>query len=179
MNRKIVTLTVVLFVAATMAALTGCSNDPNSGYTGKSMYRTNIKTIAVPMTARGEDVYRRENEMRMTEALVKRIELNTPYKVTVQSRADTTLTSSIEQINQSVMSYNPDTGDPRDISVTFIVSFKWIDNRTGKVLAEEKAYPITATYISESPFNEQFFQGSESVINKVAERIVEHMEREW
>ena len=179
MNEKNVKSAVVSFAAMAIAVLSGCSSDPNSGYTGKSMYRTNIKTIAVPMTTRGEDVYRRENEMRMTEALVKRIELDTPYKVTVQSRADTTLTSSIEQINQAVMSYNPDTGNPRDISVTFVVSFKWVDNRTGKILVEEKAYPITDTYISSSPFNEQFFQGSESVINKVAERIVEHLQHDW
>ncbi|HNX27023.1 MAG TPA: LPS assembly lipoprotein LptE [Phycisphaerae bacterium] len=178
MNKKLLTV-VVSCVVASFAALSGCSSDPNSGYTGKSMYRTNIKTVAVPMATRGEDVYRRENEMRLTEALVKRIELNTPYKVTVQSRADTTLTCSIEQINQAVLSYNPDTGDPRDISVTFVVAFKWVDNRTGKILAQEKNYPITGTYISDSPFNEKFFQGSETVINKVAERIVEHMERDW
>lgn len=179
MKKNITTSIIVSCVALALAVLAGCGNDPNSGYTGKSMYRTNIKTVAVPMSTRGENVYRRENEMRLTEAIVKRIETSTPYKVTVQSRADTTLTSSIEQIDQSVLSYNPDTGNPRDISVTFIVAFKWVDNRTGKILAEEKKYPITAAYISSAPFNEQFFQGSESVINKVAERIVEHMERDW
>ena len=167
--------------AATAVLLTagGCSSDPANGYSFKSPYRTNIQTVAVPIWARGKDVYRREHEKRLTEAICKRIELDTPYKVTEKSRADTMLEGSLDQIDQRVMSYNPDSGMPRELEITFIVSFTWTDLRTGKVILRKTRMPMAVSYIPEGAFNEDFFQGSEDVDNRLARRIVELLEIDW
>ena len=188
-------------IAAGAAAVVapGCSGDPKLGYTMKSLYRDDVKSVAVPMWTRGRHVYRREVEMRLTEALVKRIQL-TPYKVTEKPRADTILEGKIERIEQQVLSKNPDTGRPHELEATFVLSFTWTDLRTGKVLAKESNFKVAGTYSPEEPLGdgyfqerrnlapamarrapekEDFFLGSEDVINRAARLVVEKMEAEW
>ena len=155
----------------------GCFNDdPNLGYTARNHYRPGIQTVVVPMWTRGKDVYRRGLEISLTKALVKRIELDTPYKVTKKDRADTEFDGSIDTIIQQVLSFNPDTGQPREIQVTFEVSFKWTDLRTGKVLVERETFDVTGVYLPDAPFNEDFFLGSQKLMDNMALRIVETME---
>lgn len=171
---------IILFMlAAGLLQSAGCSGDPSQGYTMKSPYPQNVKTVAVPIFTRGKDVYRRELEFRLTEAVQKQIQLNTNYHVVDRSRADTLLVGSIDTISERVLSFNPDTGDPRDKEITMVVSFTWTDLRTGKVLATRTKLPLTSTYIPPTPFNENFFEGSEDVMIRIASRIVEQMEAPW
>jgi outer membrane lipopolysaccharide assembly protein LptE/RlpB len=165
---------LLLIMPAAVAVLSGCG-----GYTLESPYRQGIATVAVDMFGRGKDVYRREVETRATEAIVKRIEQDTPYKVTVKARADTYLTGTIETIEQRILSFDPDTGNARELELTLTVSFAWTDLRNGKTLAETKDLRVSGTYVREEPLTEDFYQGSENVVNRLAERVVEAMEAEW
>ena len=171
----------VIILGLLMAGvLGGClSDDPTLGYTARSQYRQGIRTVAVPIWTRGKDVYRRDIEIRLTEALVKRIELDTPYKVTTKQQADTILTGTIDTISQQTLSFDPDSGDPREMQLTFTVSFKWEDLRTGNVVVEKKNFRVAGVYLPPAPFNENFFQGSEDLLDKLARRIVETMEADW
>jgi len=171
--------TSVLTAGMLLVIVAGCSTDPHAGYTTASQFPTNVRTIAVPIWQRGTDVYRRGLEDRLTEAVVKRIELDTPYKVTDKSRADTLLTGTIKQVRQRVISSNPDTGAAREMELTITVAFTWTDLRDGTVLVQKKKLSVTGNYITECGFSEDFFQGSEDVVNKLAKRIVEHMESPW
>lgn len=158
----------------------GClSYDPTTGYTTASPYPSNIRTVYVPLWTRAQEVYRRENEIRLTEALIKRIEQDTPYKVTTRQRADSELTGTIDTISQQTLSFNPDTGNPREIQVTFSVSFQWTDLRSGDVICEHKQFRVADVYLPDNPYNEDFFLGSESLMDKLARRIVEQMESPW
>ena len=177
--RRTATFLAWTIVCGGLAAACGCSDDPTKGYTLKSQYVEGIKTVAVPIWHRGRDVYRRDLEFHLTEAIIKRLELDTPYKVTDKSRADTELRGTIDLIPQRVLSYNPDTGRSREMEVTLTVSFTWTDLRSGKVLAQRRDLRQAGTYIPPVPFGEDFFQGSEDVVDKLARRIVEHMEADW
>ena len=165
---------LLLIVPVAAAVLGGCG-----GYTLNSPYRQGISTVAVDMFGRGKNVYRREVETQATEAIVKRIEQDTPYKVTVKARADTLLTGTIENIEQRVLSFNPDTGKARELELTLTVSFTWTDLRNGKTLAENKDLRVSGAYVLQEPLSEDFFQGSEDVVNRLAVRVVEAMEAEW
>jgi len=149
------------------------------GYTAKDQFRTGISTVCVPIWTRGPDVYRRNLEFRLTQAIIKRIELDTKYKVIGKNRADTLLTGSIDQISQATLSMNPDTGIPREMQVTFYVSFKWEDLRRNKTYVKKKNFTVATVYLPDAPFNEDFFRGSEDLMDKLARRIVETMEAEW
>jgi outer membrane lipopolysaccharide assembly protein LptE/RlpB len=168
-----------LMLAGPLLAACSCSSDPTQGYTTKSQYLQNVRTVAVPIWTRGKEVYRRELEMQLTEAIVKRLELSTPYKVTDKTRADTELRGTIENVSQRVLSFNPDTGQAREKEITFTVSFTWTDLRSGKVLTRRKNFRQAGSYIPLAPLGEDFFQGSEDVVNKLAQRIVEQLEVDW
>lgn len=161
------------------AMLAGCSADPEVGYSFKSPYPETIDTVAVDIFTRGNNVYRRELEFRLTEALAKRIEQVTPYKVTDKTRADTLLSGRIDRVEQQILSTNPDTGRPRELEITYVLSYTWKDLRTGKVMVDHSNYRVAGTYIQHRTLNEEFFEGSEDVSNRAARRIVETMESDW
>lgn len=166
-------LFIMALLAWSAAEMIGC------GYTMTPPYPANVRTVAVPIWLRGKDVYRRELEFHLTEAVQKRIELDTPYKVTERSRADTLLEGSIDRIDQRVLSWDRDTGRPKEMEMTLVLSFTWTDLRDGRTLAKHSNFPVTATYIPHDPLREDFFQGSEDVLNRAAKRIVEQMESKW
>jgi hypothetical protein len=172
-NRR---LFAILLSLAAAAAMAGCRP---LGYTAESQYRTGIRTVYVPMVTRGSNVYRRELEMRLTEGIQKHIELSTPYKITKKERADTQLTATIERVNQNTLSMNPDTGFPREVGVKFYVSYRWEDLRTGDVIKESKNFTAAGVYHPTAPFNQDFFRGSERIIDKLARRLVEQMAADW
>jgi hypothetical protein len=169
----------LLFAAVLAGLAAGCSDDPTKGYSTAGLHRDDVESVAVPIWKRANPVYRREIETRLTEALVKRIQLDTPYKVTDKSKADTILEGTLVNITQRVMSFNPDTGSPRDIEVQLTVDYKWTDLRTGEVLVEKKGFRAAAVYYPPEPLSEDFFEGSEDAVNRLAEQIVETMERPW
>ncbi len=177
--KNIATIIASALAVGTLLAGGGCSSDPTKGYTLKSQYPQDIKTVSVPIWHRGKQVYRRGLEMRLTEAVIKRLELDTPYKVTDKSRADSELRGTIDRVSQRVLSFNPDFGRPREMEITVTVSFTWTDLRSGKVRAQRKDFRQAGTYIPPQPLGEDFFQGSEDVVNRLAKRIVEQMEADW
>ena len=157
----------------------GCSQDPSQGYTTASLYPEDVSTVAVPIWKRGSAVYRRDLERRLTEALIKRIELDTPYKVTDKSKADTLLEGTITAVGQRVMSFDPEEGRPRDVEMTILVDFTWTNLRTGEILVNKQKFRASGVYYPTSPLDEDSFLGAEDAINQMARRIVEHMEKPW
>ncbi|MHC4982003.1 MAG: LptE family protein [Planctomycetota bacterium] len=162
-----------LAVALLAGVAAGCE------YTLEPLHSTEYKTVAVSIFTRSRDVFRRELEMRLTNALVKQIELKTRYKVVSRSRADTMLTGSIDSVVQRPLSWNPDTGRPRELELTIFVSFEWKDLPEGNPIKSVSNFSVAGPYITHEPFSRDFFQGSEDVINKLARRIVEQLEEPW
>ncbi len=175
---------MTLALAWVLAAIAGCdlwtNPDPNVGYTLASPYRSDVKTVYVPIWRRGKQVYRRDIEIRLSEAIAKRIETDTPYKIADRGVADTELSGVLRSVRQRVLSYDPRSGLARQIELELVVDFTWTDLRpTGGVIREEEGFVVGTTYIPPAPFSEDFFQGSEDAINKLAERIVEQLAAEW
>lgn len=170
---------LVCLLAAWPLGCVKISGDGNDAYTMRSQYRTDVSSVFVPMWTRGDDVYRRELEFRLTEAIIKRIEMDTDYKSTTKSRADTELSGEILLIEQNVLSFNPDSGDPNELEIVMTLSFTWRDLRTGDILVEEPDLEVVGTYIPHEPLGEDFFQGSQDMMEKASRRIVEYMEAEW
>ncbi len=175
--------TPALLAAVSAALLTGavgCTNpDPTTGYTDASQYRPGIRTIAVPIWNRGPHEYRLDIENRITEALIKTIQGGPPYKVVPESRADTLLTGTLNRVEQTVLSFDPRFGTAREIQLRFLVDFTWKYLRTGQILVSRKNYRVASTYIPPGPYREDFYLGSEDAVNKLAQRIVEHLAQPW
>lgn len=137
--------------------------------------RGRIRTVFVePFRSK---VFRRELEMRLTEAVQKRIELDTPYRIASRRRADTVLSGEILDVRQSTFGSDFVLGRPRETATTFLISLRWRHPATGTLLTERKVLTETDTWVPLA--GETFFSGSDRVIDGLAERIVEQLETPW
>ena len=165
-------------VAAILALAAGCHADPTQSYTLASQYPSDVRTVSVKMFTRGPNIYRRELEIRLTEAVVKAIEFYTPYKVVLDETADTELTGTLTGTGQQTMSMVTSVGNPREKEIVLSASICWQDLRNGEV-RRKASVRAAGSYIPPAPFREDFFQGTENAIDNLARRIVEEMEAEW
>ena len=160
--------------AAGSALLGGC------GYTTESQFRQDVQTIAVPIFRRGTGEFRRDIEIRLTEAVVKHIEMETPYKVVDKSRADSLLSGTLNWAKVQPLSFDPRTGLAREMQVRLSLDLTWQSLRgPGNVLTQRKDFRVAADYVPQAPLAEGFFQGSEAAIDLAAQRIVEQLARPW
>jgi len=156
-------------VAALLSPLTGC------GYTTVRPFPTDIQTVHVEMLHSKE--FRRELEFRLTEALIKRIEMDTPYRIGPRGTADALLTGELLSVENRTFGDDFDQDRPREIGSTVAVRFRLQDMRTGNVLVERPRFIYQTSYIP--PVGETFTDGMTRALDGLAEQIVEAMETDW
>ena len=145
------------------------------GYSTKRPFRTDIQTIHVEMAHSRE--FRRGLEMRLTEALVKRISMDTPYRLAPAGRADAMLTAEIIKVDNRSFGDEFDTDLPREIGTTMVARYRLKDVRTGEILAERERTVHHAGYIPS--VGETFSDAVTRLVDGLAEQIVESMEMDW
>jgi len=147
-----------------------------SGYSNKSLYSQDIKSVYVEMF--DNETFRRDLEYDLTDAIAKRIEAETPYRIiSDKSRADTVLSGRITALNDSILTIERSTGRALEEQAEVIAKFSWKNLKTGDYLLENSTATATASY---SQFQQQSFDyASKTAANKLAERIVEQMQTKW
>ena len=156
-------------VPLTVAASSGC------GYSMKRPFSTDIQSIHVEMFQSKE--FRRELEFRLTEAIVKRIEMDTPYRIAPRRTADALMTGEILSVDNRTFGDDFDTNLPREIGSTIVVRFRVQDMRTGEILAQRRRFVYQTSYIP--PVGETFDQGMTRGLEGLAEKMVESIESDW
>ncbi|MGL4944390.1 MAG: LPS assembly lipoprotein LptE [Thermoguttaceae bacterium] len=175
MTRQLFTLTLLALF------LTGCA-----GYSvgGKSLFSRDVATVYVPIVE--SDSYRRGLAERLTEAIIKRIESKSIYKVVQRpAAADSTLRCRLISDRQGLSLVN-DYDDPRQKTETMTVEVSWTDRRdremnhlagdiewntaTGKVQAETFLVPEMGSSQATA---------EHEAINRLADQIVGMMETPW
>jgi hypothetical protein len=122
--------------------------------------------------------FNRDFEYDLTDAVAKRIEAETPYKiVSDRSRADTVLSGKITGIGGLPLTLERETGRALESQAEISAQFSWKNLKTGQYLLEGSTATATASY---SEFQQQGFDyASKIATNKLAERIVEQMQVKW
>jgi len=156
-------------LAVLPGALTGC------GYSTTRPFRTDIQTVHVEMFQSKE--VRRELEFRLTEAVAKRVEMDTPYRLAPRQRADAVLSGEILEVQNRTLGDDYALGLPREIGSTVVVRVRMQDARSGEILIERPRLVHRTSYIP--PVGETFTQGMTRALDGLAERIVELMEVQW
>ena len=152
-----------------VGAMTGC------GYSTKRPFRTDIQTVHVEMVQSRE--FRRELEFRLTEAIIKRIEMDTPYRIAPKRTADASLSGEILNVTNQVFGDDVKTGRPREIGSTVVVRYRFQDLRSGDILVERPRFVYQTSYIP--PVGETFTVAMTRALDGMAELIVETMETDW
>lgn len=162
-------LAMLLLTATAALIIGGC------GYRSRSLYPTDIKNISVPIFANG--TYRRNWEFRLTEAVDKDIEEETPYKVTSGRHADSVLTGKIVSIQENILTSRFTTNLPQESEITVVVDFTWKDLRSGRVLVERKSFARASTEVLQ--LNQRVFDAEQQAVERVARGIVGQLQRPW
>jgi len=171
-------LTVVLAVVPAVT-LTGCSMYQ---YGARSMFRDDIRTIHVPIAR--NDTFRHDLGPRLTEAVIRQIELRTPYKVTGDPAADSTLRLRVIHERKSVLTESA-SDDPAALDAVVAIEVDWIDRGGGPLLRDqwslETAGPSVLTqgnrFVPEAGQSVQV--ALQEAIEDLADRVVSQMELRW
>jgi len=168
MNYGKLRLSVILLAASAICG--GC------GYSSRRPFPDGISTVHVEMLHSQE--FRRELEFELTEALIKRIEMDTPYRIADRAHADTIFTGEIYEVRLNVLGKRFDTGTAREQGAQIAMRYQWKDQRSGEILVERPRFVHQVGYI---PLVGESFDKGVRVrgIDQMAERIVETMETEW
>lgn len=167
------------FALLLLVATTGCANYRMGA---RSLYAPDIQTVYVPMIP--SNSYRRYLGEWLTEAIVKRIEQVTPYKVVSSPDADSILTCRIiTDTKQTVMESFTD--EPREQQFSLQVSADWT-NHNGKQLGQPVNVPLPPSLNPISQSANLFAELGQSVssaemqdVQLLAVQIVSMMEAPW
>ena len=168
-----------LLPTALCLLLSGCATGWQFG--NRSLYRPDIATVHVPVVQ--SDSYRRALGERLTEMIVKEIELKTPYKVVDAASADSVLAVRIISENKKVLSETRN-DDVRDMETDFFVQMSWSDRR-GDLISGGGRIPFAPLLLNISQQANFVPEGGQSLVTaqqealqRLAEQIVGQMERD-
>ena len=170
-TRKAVFIIFFGLTAASFVGFSGCA-----GYSNESLYPENVSSVYVEMF--DNKSFWRGVEYQLTDALAKRIEAETPYKiVSSRDRADTIISGQIVTVDELRLSTERQTGRSLEKEVELRAVVNWKNLKTGELLIDSKTVSASASY---SEWQEQGFRyGSTAAANNLAQRIVELMEKQW
>ncbi len=170
-TRKIAFIIFFGSVVTAFAALCGCA-----GYSNESLFPKEVGSVYVEMF--DNRTFWRGVEYELTDALAKRIEAETPYKIiSSRDRADSVISGQIVSINQFWVSTERETGRALEKDVEIQATVNWKNLKTGELLISNQTVSASASY---SDWQKQdFLYASNLAANNLARKIVELMEKGW
>ena len=165
--------------AAVLAFAPGCA-----GYQigNQTLYPADIHTVYVPVFQSSS--FRRNLGERLTEAVIKEIELKTPYKVVGTPNADSVLSGRITGETKRVLVENAN-DDPREVEVHLQVQVQWLDRQSSLVHQfQPLPVPMSLAIVSEGAevipeVGRSVATAQQQAIHRLAEQIVAMMEAPW
>ncbi|MDR0521517.1 MAG: LPS assembly lipoprotein LptE [Planctomycetaceae bacterium] len=146
-----------------------------------SLFGQDVKTVYVPVFE--SDPTRRHLAERITEAVCKRIEERTPYKIVSQTAADSILEGRIAEKTQTVSLIDAN-NDPRQKSDTLSVEVRWMP-RNARHPASKPAWNssenalISVSEYRVAEFGHSQLTSEQNQINRIADKIAAMMENNW
>lgn len=147
-----------------------------------TLYAPDVQTVYVPMIV--SDSFRRELGEQLTEAVVKEIELKTPYKVVGTPDADSALIARLVSDTKRVVIENPN-DDPRGIELNMFAEVVWV-NRRRQPLRDPNFIALSPDMLTIGQTAQLLPEPGQSVgsqqlqaIQRLAEQIVATMEEPW
>jgi len=147
-----------------------------------SLYAPDVTTVYVPMI--DSDSYRRDLGERLTEAVVKEIELKTPYKVVSTPDADSILSARLLTDSRRTLIENT-FDDPRLSETELRAEVTWLNRRRLPIVpAQTLALPPELVAINQTTnlipeAGQSVATSQQQAIERLAQQIVSTMEAPW
>ena len=166
-------------VASIIVFLVGCASYRVGN---QSFYAPDVRTVYVPMIETNS--FRRDLGERLTEAVVKEIELKTPFKVVGTPDADSVLSARMVGETKRVTIENQN-DDPRAVEINMAVEITWLNRRRAPLRVPTtlalppELLPVnnTSTLIAEA--GQSIATAQQQAIVRLAQQIVSTMEEPW
>lgn len=159
-------------ILATLCAVPGCR-----GYHvgNQFLYRNDIRSVHVRIFE--SDSYRRFIGQRLSEAVVKQVELQTPLTITEPALADSFVQGRILRDSKQVLAENR-FDEPRTLDYGWRLEVTWVD-RAGVPLMQRQILRIDND-VSFIPEGGQSLSTAElEMVERLARQIVGQMETAW
>ncbi|MCH2132158.1 MAG: LPS assembly lipoprotein LptE [Phycisphaerales bacterium] len=164
-------------LAILVILLVGCNEDPTKGWSSKSIFTSQVKTVSVPIVQNSTQY--REIGFLLTDAVIKEIEARTPWMVTYSSRADTVLTMTITDVQLQTISLSNVTGLNEEVVVSLTIDFSWDDLETNQPIFARKGFSAGGLFVPSQPSGETLQVGQFQVVQQMASDIVDEMAASW
>ncbi|MBS0209793.1 MAG: hypothetical protein JSS27_12660 [Planctomycetes bacterium] len=172
-------LSALLLAALALVAAPGCRTYMVGT---RSLYPPNIRTVHVPIFE--SNSFRRDLGEQLTEAVVKEIELKTPFKVVGSTEADSVLSGRIVGESKQLL-VKPPTDEQRLLQTQMMVQVSWVDRR-GSQLQGDRSVPVPQAMMTVQQVNNLVPEMGQTIttqqqqsIQRLAEQIVSMMEAPW
>ena len=170
---------ITAYLCLVSLTMVGCAS---YHFGNQSLYRSDIYTVHVPVFE--SESFRVFLGEQLTEAVVKQIELTTPYKVSQGPTADSVLYGHLIAEDKYVLAENIN-DEPRDIEVGMRLEVSW-RGRNGEMLAGPDTFQVpydlarfaqAVNFVPEG--GQSLATAQQEAIQKLAEQIVSRMELPW
>lgn len=155
----------------------GCASSPESGYAMKSPYRTDIRTVEVPIFR--NDTFEPYLEEALTDAIIKEIHRVTPWRVTSDDGAQTVLTGAITDVQMRKLSTQDESGLTQELAVEIAVSFEWKRRSDATVLVARRNFRAADPFVPGNPVGEGREIGRRGAVDELARAIVAELRSSW
>jgi hypothetical protein len=193
---------VLIFLTLALGGVLGCATDQTLfGYHLGASVRPGIKTVRVPIFR--NMTYYRDLEFELTQAVIKRIQDTTPYKVVTEGPADAQLTGTI-RIGLTHTTVQNELNEPRARDVVLAVEVNFVDAQTGQdyflpvtqqpalpptpqtdplaapiKFPTPKPYVITRNFTFAQELGQSFATAKQHIVDDIAIQIVNMMDKPW
>lgn len=172
MSRPRVIACVVSATLAMAGVLGGCAN-----YQFGSAHDEDVRTVAVPVF---ENTSLEPGlERLLTEAVIRRIQRTTPYRVTGPDAADTIIVGEITEVRRRLLSRRQGTGLAEELTYELVMDVSWLDARTGQARVDVANLRAATTYTPSIPVGETTEFAQLQAFDQMAERIVDRLLNDW
>ena len=158
-------------------ASTSCNIDPNVGYSSSTLYPNQYQSIAIPIFQNA--TMTRDVEFMLTDAIIKEIQVRSPYRVVDKHVAETLLTGTITSMKLSTLSRSKTTGLDNEVLVKVVLDFEWYDQVNGNRIVGRENFASSAVFIPSRPSSEPLEIGRFAVVQQLASDIVDQMQASW
>jgi hypothetical protein len=160
-----------------VVAVGGCASSPGEGYALASPYPTAYRSVSLPIFRNAS--FLRGFELDLADALVKRVEQSTPYKVASEATADTILRGTLRSIDLVELSKDPSTGLANEMMVRVRADFEWVDLRSGERIVAREGIETSSVFIPSYPAREPLELGRFAAAEQLASELVAAMQSKW
>lgn len=170
---------VAAVLATSLCATLGCGRYMVGNET---LYAPEIRTVYVPVFDSAS--FRRNLGEQLTEAVIKEIQLKTPYVVVDGAQADSVLTGEIVQDTKRIL-VESKTDEGRQVEMNFVVRVSWVDRR-GELIRQGSPIPLPTSFTTISAngdlapeVGQSILTAQQDSLQELAVQIVSLMEAPW